>query len=110
MIDAYYSRGCDSRELFAPYEIAQAEDFAEHLNKYNVLHFDTASFFNSAKTPEESKQFLALGYITGILPMKMLEGESELNNFHEYTMIRPRGLGDFFGFTQEEVEEHRSFP
>ena len=184
MIDAYYSCGCDSRELFAPYEIAKYPDFEEHLNKYNVLHFDTSTFLNAAKTPdevipmmdnaimdslkeefpflseeeyanaaaailkvynkegkqfiiiideweciirdakdneklildylkylrgffktEESKQFLALGYITGILPIKKIKGESALNNFWEYTMIAPGAFMSFFGFTETEIEE-----
>ena len=183
MIDAYYSRGCDSRELFAPYEIAGAADYEKHLNQYNVVHFDVASFFNAAKRPEdviplmdgtlmesmkeefpylcgkeyantaaaiydvyhregrqfiivideweciirdakddeklildylkylrgffkteESKQFLALGYITGILPIKKIKGESALNNFREYTMISPKMLAPYFGFSEKEVE------
>lgn len=44
MIDAYYSLGSDSRELFAPYEIAIKSDFEKHLNKYNVIHLDVSSF------------------------------------------------------------------
>ena len=43
MIDAYYSFGSDSRELFAPYKIAKEKDFETHLNKYNVIHVDVAS-------------------------------------------------------------------
>ncbi len=183
MIDAYYSRGCDSRELFSAYEIAQYPDFETHLNQYNVVHFDAASFFNRAKSPEdvvpfidrtlleemleefpwleemhpadtagamnlvykkehrpfivvideydcitrdaaenedlvlgflrylrgffkteESKQFLALGYITGILPIKKVQGESALNVFSEYTMTGPDELIGYFGFTEREVE------
>ena len=54
---------------------------------------------------EESKQFLALGYITGILPIKKVNGESALNNFTEYTMTEPGKLQSYFGFTQSEVEK-----
>lgn len=43
MIDAYYSLGSDSRELFAPFEIAAKPDFEEYLNKYNVIHLDISS-------------------------------------------------------------------
>ena len=32
MLTAYYSKGCDSRELFSGLEIAQDESFEEHLN------------------------------------------------------------------------------
>ncbi|HAG69086.1 MAG TPA: hypothetical protein DCL38_03845 [Lachnospiraceae bacterium] len=182
MIDAYYSRGCNSRELFSPYEIAKDKDFEKYLNRFNVLHFDVSTYFNMAKVPEdmiaimddrllrdfikefpylealkpmdtpeamrlvyqeekcrfiviideydciirdapeneklirrylkylrgffkteESKHFLALGYITGILPIKKINGESALNNFIEYTMTDPKDLVGFFGFTQEEI-------
>ena len=43
MIDAYYSKGSNSRELFAPFEIAKADDFDTYLNKYNVIHVDVSS-------------------------------------------------------------------
>lgn len=36
MLVAYYSRGCDSRELFKNLKIAQNPDFEKHLNKYYV--------------------------------------------------------------------------
>ena len=44
MIDAYYSRGCDSREMFSGLEISKSPDFEKHLNKYNVIHLDISSF------------------------------------------------------------------
>ena len=168
--------------FFSPFEIARDPDFEKYLNKYNVIHFDVASFLYRAKNldevvplldstllaemfeefpylkedhpadtaaamnlvykrdknkfvviideydsitrdaseneelvlgflkylrglfkTEESKQFLALGYITGILPIKKIKGESALNNFSEFTMISPESLVTYFGFTQDEV-------
>ena len=38
-------------------------------------------FLHSLFKSEESKSFLALGYITGILPIKKIKDESALNNF-----------------------------
>ena len=49
MIDAYYSRGCDSSELFADSEIAAKDSYAVHLNKYNVIHIDVSSFWDAYK-------------------------------------------------------------
>ena len=43
MIDAYYSVGSDSKELFAPFQIAEEPDFEKHLNRYNVIHLDISS-------------------------------------------------------------------
>ena len=40
MLTAYYSKGCDSRELFAEKKIAKCESYEEHRNKYNVLYLN----------------------------------------------------------------------
>ena len=32
MITAYYSRGCDARQLFSKFEIAKSDEFEKHLN------------------------------------------------------------------------------
>ena len=40
MISAYYSKGCDSRELFKDLKIAQDKSFEEYLNKLNVIKID----------------------------------------------------------------------
>ena len=179
MIDAYYSLGNDSRELFSEFKISKDKDFLTHLNKYNVIHLDISSFTdfykgdliekifqvlyremkeaipnlidsnntistilmdayhktgapfviiidewdcvvrNHSDQPElvheylqflhaifkseESKSFLALAYITGILPIKKIKDESALNNFVEYTMLKSKPLTRYFGFTEEEV-------
>ena len=38
MLSAYYSKGCDSRALFADYAICKASSFEKHLNQYDVIH------------------------------------------------------------------------
>ena len=49
MLCAYYSRGCDSRELFAPYKIAAVPDFTEKLNKYHVIKIDINSEYQNTQ-------------------------------------------------------------
>ena len=49
MIDAYYSLGSESSALFEDTEIAKKEGFRKHLNKYNVIHLDISSFWDSYK-------------------------------------------------------------
>ncbi len=185
MLKAYYSRGCDSEELFSAFEISKSSEFKKHLNRYNVIYFDISGFLgahkenlvnklfgeirkeaeaeypgiynegdsvstlllhvyessgqNSEKIPfviildewdcvireyshkpefvheylqflhalfksDESKIFLALGYITGILPIKKIENESALNNFMEFTMTKSGRFTKYFGFTEDEVK------
>lgn len=60
-------------------------------------------FLHSLFKSEESKSFLALAYITGILPIKKIQDESALNNFREYTMLDSYPITEYFGFTEEEV-------
>ena len=55
MIDAYYSRGCDSKEIFSNLEISKSADFEKHLNKYNVIHLDISSFADYYKENLVSK-------------------------------------------------------
>lgn len=44
MLVAYYSRNCESKELFSSLAIADTTDFEKHLNKYNVIHLDMTRF------------------------------------------------------------------
>ncbi len=48
------------------------------------------------------KAFAAV-YMTGILPIKKYRTESALNNFTEYSMVKPGAMARYFGFTSEEV-------
>lgn len=43
-------------------------------------------------------------YMTGILPIKKYKTQSALNNFTEYSMVNPRRLAGYFGFTKPEVQ------
>lgn len=52
MISAYYSKGCDSRDLFAPYKIASDESFERNLNKFNVIKLDINSEYRNALDKE----------------------------------------------------------
>ena len=61
-------------------------------------------FLHSLFKSEESKSFLALGYITGILPIKKIKDESALNNFREYTMVDSYPITEYYGFTENEVK------
>ena len=54
-------------------------------------------FLHSLFKSEESKSFLALAYITGILPIKKIDDESALNNFREFTMLKSKPITEFYG-------------
>ena len=180
MLVAYYSKGCDSKNMFADYKIAQDESFEANLNKYNVLHVNMLDFLNRAQTVDgmidylqkrllwdirreygdvdcfdredlidvleniysqkkqkfiiiidewdcifrkypgddeaqkkyldflrlwmKDKPYIALAYMTGILPIKKYGEHSALNMFDEYSMTNQRELAEFTGFTETEVQ------
>ena len=178
MLVAYYSRGCNSEELFSEFKIAKAESFKKHLNRYNVIHINMVDFFSRADTIEEvianmsrrllyelnkefkntvdrndliavledvfedkgvqfifiidewdcifrehkhdeqaqkkyldflryllkDKSYIALVYMTGILPIKKYGVHSALNMFTEISMIDTREYSEFTGFTEQEVK------
>ncbi|MCM1026127.1 MAG: AAA family ATPase, partial [Roseburia sp.] len=178
MLAAYYSRGCDSGELFIKYKIAESPSYKEHLNQYDVIFLNMQQFLIRAKDrditeyleqavleelreaygslfPEQTtalatalekiyaktdkqfvflidewdcvmrerqesevlqKQYLdflrdllkdqpyvALAYMTGILPVKKYGQHSALNMFREYSMTNQRNLEEYTGFTEDEV-------
>ncbi|MBQ3656847.1 MAG: AAA family ATPase [Bacteroidales bacterium] len=55
------------------------------------------------KTNTANKVFL-LVYMTGILPIIKVEAQSALNNFDEFSVIRPVKTAQYYGFTVEEVK------
>ncbi len=53
MLQAYYSEGCDSKALFTGLKIAEDPSFADHLNKYSVLHLNIQEFLSGSPAIEE---------------------------------------------------------
>ncbi len=52
----------------------------------------------------KDQSYVALAYMTGILPIKKYGSHSALNMFSEYSMTNPRELAPYFGFTEDEVQ------
>jgi len=179
MLTAYYSRGCDSLDMFENLKIASEISFKEHLNKYNVFFLNIQEFLSKYhkidlmlkkmtdrinkdileeypnfdfadiddlsdamevlfklsgipiifiidewdcifrehqrnKTAQKAyldflrnllkdRKYIALTYMTGILPIKKYGTHSALNMFREFSMTDPREMAEFIGFTGEEV-------
>ncbi len=53
----------------------------------------------------KDKEYIALAYMTGILPIKKYGKHSALNMFDEYSIISPMQFARFTGFTDDEVQE-----
>ena len=176
---AYYSRGCDSREMFQGYKIESSESFREHLNQYDVIYLNMQQFLIRARKQEvteyleqaviadirkvygdffseeetilaaaleqiysetgrafiflidewdcvmrerqesealqkkyldflrdlfKDQPYVALAYMTGILPVKKYGQHSALNMFWEYSMTNQYVFEEYTGFTEDEVK------
>ena len=61
----------------------------------------------------KDQSYVALAYMTGILPIKKYGEHSALNMFTEVSMTDPREYAEFTGFTENEVQklcEHYNMP
>lgn len=179
MLTAYYSRGCDSGELFQNLKISKSASYEKHLNRYNVICLNMTDFLSRGNTMQEmldylrrrllhelrksfqdvdcfdwndlisvleevfdekqipfvfiidewdsifrvhkhnsdaqttylnflrdllkNKSYVALTYMTGILPIKKYGEHSALNMFTEVSMTNVREYAEFTGFTETEV-------
>lgn len=52
----------------------------------------------------QSEKYVALAYLTGILPIKKYGTQSALNNFQEFTMVNPGIMARYIGFQEKEVK------
>lgn len=51
----------------------------------------------------KGSDYVDFAYLTGILPVKKYGEHSALNIFDEYSMVDPKNLNEYFGFTDQEV-------
>ncbi len=88
--------------------------FVVIIDEWDVLIRDNANnkklleeyidFLKGLFKGSQPSRYIALAYLTGILPIKRTMTQSALNNFDEYTMLNPGPLASFIGFTEEEVK------
>mgnify|MGYP004588248845 CR=1 FL=1 len=53
MLTAYYSKGCDSREVFSGLEITEDETFDRYLNKYDTIFLNVQEFLSRSSNVQE---------------------------------------------------------
>ena len=62
------------------------------------------NFLRSLFKGTEPTKYIALAYLTGILPIKKMKTQSALNNFDEFTMLSAGNMAPYVGFTESEVK------
>ena len=69
------------------------------------LQKEYISFLRSLFKSSWTDMIFEAAYITGILPIKKYGTQSAMTDFREYTMLAPRRLAEYVGFTEPEVRE-----
>lgn len=59
MISAYYSKGCDTRNIFAKMKLGQVPGFDKNLNKFNVIKLDLNGWYQNAKKRNEEVNLIS---------------------------------------------------
>ncbi|MCB6707581.1 AAA family ATPase, partial [[Clostridium] saccharogumia] len=58
MLVAYYSKGCDSSQIFNHLKISQTELYQKYLNQYNVIHLNMQDFLSETHDIEKMIQLV----------------------------------------------------
>ena len=58
MLAAYYSKGCNSEEMFSGLDISRESDFRTHLNKHDVIHLDIQWFLANCDNVDNVVAFI----------------------------------------------------
>lgn len=58
MLAAYYSRGCDSKELFSSFKIAADNNFERYRNKFDTIFLNMQEFLSQSQSIDEMIELL----------------------------------------------------
>lgn len=70
-----------------------------------VSQRERREYFLFLKNLLKDQVYVALAYMTGILPIAKYSAASELNMFVEYNMATRERFSSYFGFSEEEVDK-----
>ena len=78
-------------------------DFIFH--RYFINEIDKEKYVAFLSNLLKDRPYVVLSYMTGILPIAKYSSGSELNMFAEFTMVNSPMFGEYFGFTDDEVDD-----
>ena len=77
----------------------------DYIFNNNLFEENQNDFLEFLRNLLKDQPYVALCYMTGVLPIKKYSSGSALNMFDEYTFLKDRKFGEYFGFVEEEVIE-----
>ncbi len=96
MSDVFYATGRQFVVIIDEWDCVMRETAADHEGQRRYLDFLRAWL--------KDQPYVALAYMTGILPVKKYGTHSALNMFDEYSMVEPLEMAPYMGFTEAEVD------
>ena len=75
----------------------------DYIFNSNLFEEHQNDFLEFLRNLLKDQPYVALAYMTGVLPIKKYSSGSALNMFDEFTFLKDRQYAEFFGFTEEEV-------
>lgn len=92
MLSAYYSKGCDSKEIFDRFKVASDLSYIEHINKYNVIYidmnmiFENFNCFDKTERVQDIVEYLRYSIVKDLRTVKefdnVLNHNSEINEIN----------------------------
>lgn len=76
----------------------------DYIFNNNLFKDNQNDFLEFLRNLLKDRTYVALAYMTGVLPIKKHSSTSALNMFDEYTMLNDMLYGRYFGFIEEEVK------
>ncbi len=108
-------KGTDLAETLANTARAIGEKFIMIIDEWDVVFREAKNdmsvqkeyifFLRSLFKSSWTDATFDAAYITGILPIKKYNTQSAMTDFQEYTMLAPKRLVEYVGFTEAEVRE-----
>ncbi len=79
-------------------------DVWDYIFSHDLYADNQSDFLEFLRDLLKDRPYVALAYMTGVLPLKKYGTGSALNMFKEYTMLNDPLFETYFGFTEAEVE------
>lgn len=75
----------------------------DYIFSHDLYRENHSDFLEFLRYLLKDRSYVALAYMTGVLPIKKYSTGSALNMFDEYTMLNDSFFDEYFGFTEEET-------
>ncbi|WP_252231329.1 AAA family ATPase [Clostridium sp. ZBS15] len=75
----------------------------DYIFNNNLFIENQNDFLEFLRNLLKDQPYVALAYMTGVLPIKKYSSGSALNMFDEFTFLKDRTFDEYFGFIEDEV-------